>query len=302
MDRTLAKRFAKLMEADGLNQEEIEKALKGESNFEPKALERHPTLDLFVCPSLIDISPKSDMASLEHPFFVLSGGTSREVLHYEHETRHGVQSVHITPSYYGLPTIRDKDLLIFAMSHLLKAANDGKRMSKTVRFGIYDFIVTTNRSKGKTYSELERMLSRLRGCSVRTSIRTGNVTDTHEFGMIDGWRTEKHDNSLKGQVEITLSDFLMRALVHREVLTLTRDYFLISSNLKRRCYELARKHLGKQKYWSITLALLHKKSGSGTKSMSKFRQQVKEIAADNDIPDYTMVYSRRKDKVVFLSR
>jgi plasmid replication initiation protein len=299
MKQTILERFSKM---SGLTEEEIQEAVNKPSNFDPKESDRHVNLDLFVCPSLLDLAPKADRVALEHPFFALSQHTNKQVFHYEHETKHGLQSVHITPSFYGNPLITDRDLLIFAISHLVKAANDGKKISKTIRFGIYDFIVTTNRSKGHTYAELENMLSRLRGCSIRTTIKTGGVVNTAEFGMIDSWRTEKHDESLKGQVEITLSDFLMRALAHKEVLTLSRDYFLISGNLKRRCYELARKFCGRQKFWTISLELLHKKSGSSCKSTSRFRQQIKKIAEDNDLPEYVMLYSKKKDAVAFFRR
>ena len=190
MKKTLLERFSKM---SGLSPEEIELAAKRPSNFDERAHEKHGNLDLFVCPSLLDIAPKSERVSLEHPFFVLSQHSNKEVFYYEHETKHGMQSVRITPSYYGNPLITDRDILIFAISHLVKAANEGKRISKTVQFGIYDWIVTTNRSKGHTYTELETILSRLRGCSIRTTVKTGGVTNTTEFGLIDSWRTEKQD-------------------------------------------------------------------------------------------------------------
>jgi hypothetical protein len=42
-------------------------------------------------------------------------------------------------------------------------------------------------------------------------------------------------------------------------LTLNRDYFRLRKPIERRIYEIARKHCGRKKEWSIGLALLHKK-------------------------------------------
>ena len=74
--------------------------------------ERHPNLDFFVA----DFSywaVKDDMASMEHPMFSLSKKKDFAIRRYEH---HGA-SVVIEPSReHGMPTIWDKDILIFCCS------------------------------------------------------------------------------------------------------------------------------------------------------------------------------------------
>jgi plasmid replication initiation protein len=63
-------------------------------------------------------------------------------------------------------------------------------------------------------------------------------------------------------IELTLSDWLYRAVCACEVLTLSSEYFRLDGGLEWRLYELARKHCGRQTSWAIGLDLLHKKTSS----------------------------------------
>ena len=63
--------------------------------------------------------------------------------------------------------------------------------------------------------------------------------------------------------EITLNDWMFRAIVKdRRVLTIDNGYFRLTMGLKRRLYELARKHCGHQERWVIALPRLIEKCGS----------------------------------------
>jgi plasmid replication initiation protein len=99
-------------------------------------------------------------------------------------------------------------------------------------------------------------------------------------------------------VEVTLNDWLFNAILGREVLTLSKDYFRLYGGLERRLYELARKHCGNQPQWTISLNLLHTKSGS-TASLKKFRQLMKSVVLSNELPDYTIRYEPEADRVTF---
>ena len=46
--------------------------------------ERHPVHDFFVL-DVLDVTPRSDMASMEHPIFSLSTKPETRVLSYEHD-------------------------------------------------------------------------------------------------------------------------------------------------------------------------------------------------------------------------
>jgi plasmid replication initiation protein len=84
-------------------------------------------------------------------------------------------------------------------------------------------------------------------------------------------------------------------------LTLSSDYFRLRKGLERRLYELARKHCGLQAKFTIGLETLLKKSGA-TCSIREFRRQIREIAADNVLPDYSLTFDRETDLVTLWTR
>ncbi len=66
---------------------------------------------------------KDDMASMEHPVFSLTTHADKRLLRYEHNGN----TITIKPGYDGLPTIHDKDVLIYCTSHLRAAITRVKR-------------------------------------------------------------------------------------------------------------------------------------------------------------------------------
>ena len=82
---------------------------------------------------------------------------------------------------------------------------------------------------------------------------------------------------------------------------MNRAYFRLTGGLERRLYELARKHCGNQARWPVSLAILHKKSGS-TGTLREFRRMTREIIADDALPDYRMLYQADGDKVLFYTK
>ena len=93
-------------------------------------------------------------------------------------------------------------------------------------------------------------------------------------------------------VRVTLSEWLFRAVTTRTILTLSRDYFTLRKPLERRVYEIARKHCGQQKAWKISLENLLKKSGSAS-PRRVFRAMIREMVAQNHLPDYQIRLDER---------
>ena len=126
-------------------------------NRSPLLPDRYPQGDFFVC-DIFDAVPKADMASMEHPIFSLSTKPDTRVRQYEHN---GL-SISIKPSVDGLATVHDRDVLIYCISHLISAINDGEEVSQVVRFRAYDMLVATNRNTaGSGYQQLKAALERL---------------------------------------------------------------------------------------------------------------------------------------------
>lgn len=260
--------------------------------------ERHAQRDFFIA-DLLDVSPKDDTASMEHPLFALRAG-DRKVRHYQH----GDITIEVRPGIKGLATIHDKDVWIYCISQLMEAINRGREdVSRTVRFTAYDFMVTTNRrTDGDSYKRMGESLERLSESRIVTNIETDGMRERAGFGLIDSWRVIErgHDNRMVA-VEVTLPDWLYRSVKAKHVLTLSRDYFRLRKPLDRRIYELARKHCGSQPKWRVTMATLHAKSGSQDK-LYKFRAAMKVLAATNELPDYRMAFNAENDMVTFYAR
>jgi plasmid replication initiation protein len=236
---------------------------------------------------------------MEHPLFALKAGDKR-LRRYE---RNG-NSIEIQPGAKGLATIHDKDVWIYCISQLVEALNRGREdVSRTVRFTAYDFLVTTNRpTAGVGYERMADALERLSGSRLVTNIETDGQRERAGFGLVDAWRViERGPDNRMVAVEVTLPDWLFRAVKAQQVLTLSRDYFRIRKPLDRRLYEIARKHCGAQPKWRVTIKALYEKSGSAD-ALRNFRGAVKALAEANQLPDYRMAFDQEADAVTFYAR
>lgn len=145
-------------------------------------------------------------------------------------------------------------------------------------------------------------LDRLSGTRLETTIRTDDKREIRGFGLIDSWRVIENDKTNRMvAVEVTLPDWLFRAVKAKEVLSINPDYFRLRKPLDRRIYELARKHCGHQAMWKTSIELLHKESGS-TGSIHKFREALKGLSDRNELPDYQVHYDAKEKIVTFYSR
>ncbi len=265
----------------------------------PLLPDRHPNRDFFVC-DILDATPKDDLGSMEHPMFSLSTKPDHTIRRYEHNGN----SIEIAPGAHGMATIWDKDVLIYCISQMVEALNRGRDVSRTVWVTAHDLLVSTNRQiNGEGYKGLKSAMQRLQGTAITTNIVTNGVRVTKGFGLMDSWEiVEKApDNDRMVAVEITLSEWLYNAILGREVLTISRDYFRLRKGIERRLYELARKHCGKQTSWKVSLDILHKKSGSSG-CLKEFRRKVKGIARSDHMPDYRLVYDATEDQASFYMR
>ena len=263
---------------------------------------RHPNRDFFLA-DLFDYALKDDGASMEAPIFTLS--TKPDLSIWQWASKDGNKSAKVTPSVLGRATQHDKDVLIYVVSQLTEALNRGRddAQNRTVRFTVYDFLVSTNRGVGgDDYRRLQETFERLAGTRITTDIKTGGERVKEGFGVIDAWRIIEKSQTDERMiaVEITLSRWLYNAVQAREVLTIHPDYFRLRKPLARRLYEIARKHCGHQTQWAIHLELLQAKAGSKS-TLKEFRRAVRAIEADDSLPDYRFVVGC-DDKVTFYVR
>ncbi len=251
-------------------------------------------IDFFIC-DVFD-TYKDDSASMEHPVFSLSTKPDHRMLVYEYNGN----TIKIKPSYTGLATIHDKDILLYLTSSLMNAKNSGEPISSRVRFIAYDYLVSTNKSaNGKSYIQLKDGLERLSGTRIETDIKTNGKEVLSEFGLIDSWRIVKEGKDGRMvAVEVVLSEWFYNSVLGNAVLSIDKDYFMLRKPTERRLYELARKHCGNQTAWKISLEKLKDKIGSNS-PINKLRFNISKIAETNHLPEYNISI---KDDIVLFSR
>ncbi len=242
-------------------------------------------------------NPKDAQVSMEHPFFSLSKNPDRAIRYYEHNGN----TIRIAPSTLGMPTIWDKEILIFCCSQIVKRMEMGLEPYRVIRTTAYTLLKETRRSIGKHgYTLLEEALNRLQGVVINTNIKTADERTRQGFGLLEEWKiVEKSEpNPRMTSIEIELSKWLYRAVINKEILTLNKDYFKLTGGIERRVYELCRKHCGSQSKWEIGLELLHKKSGSKA-PLKTFKYTLGKIVEKNDLPDYRLLFRNNKLSVFY---
>lgn len=268
----------------------------------PLLPDRKDQKDFFVC-DILDAAPKGDIASMAHPIFSLATKPDHQVRRYEDKASRSY--VEVRPSSDGLATIHDRDILIYCISQVIAAINEGREVQRVVRLKAHDLLRATNRmTDGRGYKGLRAALLRLQGTQIETNITTGGTEQLDIFSIIDRARIvrETRDGRMQ-EIEVELSDWVFNAIRAQEVLTLHRNYFRLRKPLERRLYELARKHCGRQKQWRIGLPALQKKCGS-TSTMREFRRLVGTIVEQDEAHHHMPDYAIRLDgeMVVFKNR
>jgi plasmid replication initiation protein len=244
-------------------------------------------IDLFV-ESLVAAPLRDDRATMEFPFFALQKRPLLTPIIYQD----GNVSIRISPGERGIATIWDKDVLIYLSSLINSRLERGEDVSRTVRIAAYDLLRVTRRHTGKNgYQEIYDALFRLRSTTITTDIRSGGERETRGFGWIDSFRILTRENKVGNRVmqglEITLNDWTFRAIVQdRRVLAINPAYFDLTGGLERRLYEIARKHVGRQSEWKVSLLQLAKKCGTMQRNLRRFKFDLKELAALDRLPDY----------------
>lgn len=248
-------------------------------------------VDLFL-DSIVSAPLKDDRALMEFPFFSLQKTPRRRPLVYDD----GKVKIEVRPGDKGIATIWDKDVLIYIASIINDRIERGLAVERTVRFNAHNLLQVTGRGSGKRAYELFLdAMFRLRSTTILTTIESGETKERRGFGWIETFRvlekSQKDGRRVMAACEITLNDWMFRAIVKdRRVLTIDNGYFRLTMGLKRRLYELARKHCGHQERWVIALPRLIEKCGSVLEPRF-FKPQLRKVVEDDDLPDYHVTMS-----------
>ncbi len=131
------------------------------------------------------------------------------------------QVLEVTPGPKGIANIYDKDILIFAISQIMAARNEGRPYSRENQFQAQDFLEFSNRhTGGHDYDLLRDSLDRLDSTRLRTTIKTGGEETWEAFGLIEGAKIKrKRQDGRVTEWGLKLSEWLFKAIEANEVLT-----------------------------------------------------------------------------------
>jgi plasmid replication initiation protein len=258
---------------------------------------RNQEFDLFI-PQVADLAWKDQRELMERPFFSL--GKRKRLKPIEYVSPDGDVHVRVSANpQFGIATIWDADILIWATSHLNKLRERGDNdIPRTIRTTSYDLLKAIHRDTGGTgYRELQAALERLQSTTIETSLRAPKRNKRAQFGWLDEWTLESDPvtNAPRG-LTLTLSNWVYEGLMRdRALLTLHPDYFLLTGGLERAIYRIARKHAGDQEGgWVCRVSVLHDKSGSEG-PLKQFTYLLKKIIAADTLPDYALTHVTTKD-------
>ncbi|MGC2111540.1 MAG: replication initiator protein A [Candidatus Korobacteraceae bacterium] len=231
-----------------------------------KARFYNPQFDLFL-PTIVDLRFRDQKDTMERPFFSLSKSKRMKPIEYVNEND-GI-FVTVQPHQdYGMATIWDADILIWAASVLCDMKNRGTNdIPRELKFQPHDLLKAIARSTGgRDYAQLRDSLERLKTTVVTTNIRVKRSQKTTMFSWIDQW-----DDLIDAQTKesrgltLTVSDWFYRGVMEDGgVLSIDPAYFSITGGRERWLYRVARKHAGGNGAdgFAISMPVLFEKSGA----------------------------------------
>jgi len=267
--------------------------------------EPYPKFSMFV-PDVLSWNPKGDRHSMEHPFYSLSKRS--DIKPREYLSPDGKSRVLVLPSLHGMPTIWDKDILIY-ISTLIRSAmkrGDMGPENRSIRIDTSNYLgATAKGDSSQQYKEFAKAIKRLHGCTIETNIETNGTSVQEGIHLIENYRVITKTKTGKiASVELKIADWLYGAILNanEEMLSIHKKYFKLTGGIERRIYEIARKHCGRQPYWSVGIENLWIKSGSRGE-LKKFRHSIFHGQVDLDnLLEYFVELHPDEDKVTFYSK
>jgi plasmid replication initiation protein len=238
-----------------------------------------------------DLAPRDVQDLMAYPFFSL--GKSKRLAPIDFQAGAIAIRVEAVPEY-GMATIWDADILIWAASQIIEARDAGLKTSRLMAATPYEILTFTGRGTGaRDYDRLKAALDRLQSTTVATSIRQTTERRRHRFSWINEWKetADRHGRPLG--VQLILPDWFYAAVLDNAlVLTIDAAYFSLSGGLERWLYRVVRKHGGRQaEGWQFDLTHLHAKSGS-LSPLKHFAYDLRDIVRRQPLPGYRLVIER----------
>lgn len=239
--------------------------------------------DLFLAP----IRDTVDL--MDVPFLSLSNRRRVTPIRY----RRGDVSVEVSaPAQFGIASVWDWDVALWAVSRIVEAANLGKPLNATVSAPVHDILRSIGRDVGgRDYHLLKEAADRLVATTVRTTVRS-TTSRGSTFSLLERVDWQGDDKGRVIALSITLPSWLLTAIEQRRVLAVDDRYFALTGGLERWLYRLVRKGAGDNKTgWRWTMADLHERSGT-TRPLRSFAADVRRLVLADPLPEYRLTRYR----------
>lgn len=277
-------------------------------------------LDFFM-PRVHDAPLKDDMNLMDIAPFSLSKNVFKGQLRYELKdcliTIEGGAEV-------GMANIYDYDIFIHMVSSLARAWKDYETATKkglrphlpprTYRPAASEILQFCCRETGgSNYAQLEAALDRLGAtrCKITKLSADSKRRATESFPLIGRYTVlSRTKGGAIDHISIEIPEWVYDGVItpnsQPSILTLNRDYFLISKPLTKFIYRLARKAAGSSGFAEYNLSTLHERSGSRL-PFHKFKTAVAAIvnqSKTDPLPDYDLflVAGKGTDKLRMIDR
>ena len=250
--------------------------------------------DLFFC-DVVDVSIKDNRHAMAVPFLSLSKRPRFEPIHYVNDNT-GETILVAGAKPIGIATIWDFDIMIWLFGQVATQINNGEKPSRHLAFHAYDCLRGIQRTtSGTDYDRLEAALRRLQSTSIHTNIdNDGPVSES--VGWLDSVRIQRDIKGRAQHIEVTLSQWIFAKVTDpQRILTLHKNYFLLTSGVAKQLYRIARKMAGNRSF-KISMPELARRAGA--EDYKNFYEAVRQIAANNDdsdqaFPEYRVIIEKR---------
>jgi len=228
---------------------------------------------------------------MAHPFASFS--KDLEEITYRRQYSSGrVVEVYVSSGVFGMATIHDFDVVLYAISVIRKAMNRGEEPPRTVTFTPRQFLKWTSRpTGGRAYDSLYKALERLASTSVKTTISEGSSRrETMEPWLAWDIQLREDGETLKrnDRVTVRLNSWLWTSVVENEyVLAVDREYFELRSAYERFLYRVFRKSVGQDDFWGWKMRTLYEKAGTSVE-YKVFAHHVRRYAEKDKLPRYRL--------------
>ncbi len=259
-----------------------------------KKLTDNMDLNDIVGPTLRD-----DRDLMSYPFMSLSKKKRTEPIEYTNK-KLGIEILVTGNSHYGIMTIFDYDFMLWIISSINKQIDAGEEASNIVKFHPNKFLSQAgwykNKNKGGfSYNRLEITLKRMVGTSVYTTIKSDGKKHRIAWNWLS--RYEWYEN-IYGEktdyVEVEISQWIFnRIKKDRSVLSISENYYKLTSGIEKWLYRIARRHCGNQdiiRYSAHGLFSRYPAINRTNEQYRLFKYRLKKIVEKNQLPEYKLYW------------